>query len=73
MPRRSSIEPIVKRRLNTREASAYTGIPMSTLRMFRYEGRGSVYSNPAGWALYDVADLDAFIRSGLRIPRRTLP
>ena len=57
-----------KKRLNTREASLYTGIPIATLRKFRYEDRGPIYSKPAGRALYDVADLDAFIASGLRVP-----
>ena len=57
-----------KRWLTTREASIYTGIPVSTLTKFRYEGRGPIYSKPAGRALYDVADLDAFMASGRRIP-----
>lgn len=57
-----------KKRLSTREASLYTGIPVSTLRQYRYEDRGPIYSKPAGRAIYDVADLDAFIASGRRIP-----
>jgi Helix-turn-helix domain len=57
-----------KRYLSTREASAYTGIPANTLRKFRSEGRGPVYTKPAGRALYLVKDLDAFMESGRRIP-----
>lgn len=57
-----------KRLLNTSEAAAYTGIPASTLRKYRYENRGPVYTKPAGRALYDVQDLDAFLESGRRIP-----
>jgi len=57
-----------KRWLNTREAAAYTGIPMATLRKFRWEGRPPIYSKPAGRALYDVRELDAFMASGLRVP-----
>lgn len=56
------------RGLTTREASAYLGIPISTLRKYRYENRGPIYSKPEGRALYDVRDLDEFIASGLRVP-----
>ena len=75
----SIIQPIVdnkvirgqgtqKRYLNTREAAAYTGIPASTLRKYRYENRPPAYTKPAGRALYYVGDLDAFMESGRRIP-----
>lgn len=57
-----------KRRLSTREASDYTGIPVATLRKFRYENRGPIYTKPAGRALYSVDDLDEWLSSGLRIP-----
>lgn len=57
-----------KRYLNTREAAAYTGIPASTLRKYRYENRPPAYTKPAGRALYYVGDLDAFMESGRRIP-----
>ena len=59
-----------KRYLNTEEASTYTGIPVSTLRRYRYEGRAPIYTKPAGRALYDVRDLDAFMASGRRIPSK---
>jgi hypothetical protein len=62
---RSTLE---QRRLNTAGAAAYLGIPASTLRKFRYEGRGPIYCKPAGRCVYDVADLDAFLESGRRIP-----
>jgi hypothetical protein len=57
-----------KKYLTAREAATYTGIPESTLRKFRYEGRGPIYCKPAGRALYDIRDLDAFMESGRRIP-----
>jgi len=59
---------VEKQRLNTREAAQYTGIPVGTLRRFRSEGRGPIYSKPAGRAIYDKRDLDAFLASGLRLP-----
>jgi hypothetical protein len=58
----------LQKRLNTRGASAHTGIPANTLRKFRSEGRGPIYSKPAGRALYLVRDLDAFMESGHRVP-----
>ena len=60
--------PAPRKYLNTRQASEYTGIPMSTLRKYRYEARGPIYTKPAGRAMYDIADLDAFMQSGRRIP-----
>lgn len=57
-----------KKYLTTREAASYTGVPESTLRKFRYEGRGPIYCKPAGRALYDIRDLDAFMESGRRVP-----
>lgn len=59
---------MTKRHLTTKEAAIYTAIPASTLRKFRYEGRGPIYTKPAGRVLYDVADLDAFMDSGRRVP-----
>jgi predicted site-specific integrase-resolvase len=59
---------IERKWLNTAEASAYTGIPASSLRKYRYEGRGPVYTKPAGRALYNISDLDAFMASGRRVP-----
>ena len=57
-----------KQYLTTADASRYTGIPVSTLRKFRYENRGPIYSKPAGRCMYNVRDLDAFMESGRRIP-----
>lgn len=57
-----------KRFLGTRAASEYTGIPAATLRAWRYQGVGPRFYKPRGRALYDVVDLDEFIRSGLRVP-----
>jgi Helix-turn-helix domain len=57
-----------KKYLTTGQAAVYAGIPKSTLRKFRYEGRGPIYSKPAGRVLYDIRDLDAFMESGRRVP-----
>lgn len=62
------IEKSQRRMMGTREASLYTGIPISTLRKFRYENRGPIYTKPEGRALYDVADLDAYLAEGRRVP-----
>jgi hypothetical protein len=56
-----------RRFLNTRQAADFTGIPASTLRWMRYIGIGPNFYKPRGRALYDVADLDAFMDSGRRV------
>jgi hypothetical protein len=53
--------------LGTKAAAAYSGIPANTLRMWRYQGSGPRFYKPRGRALYDIADLDEFIRSGVRV------
>ena len=55
-----------KRFLGTREAAEYSGIPANTLRVWRSQGEGPRYYKPRGRALYDINDLDEFIRSGCR-------
>lgn len=57
-----------RRCVDTAGASVYTGIPKATLRKFRYEDRGPKYFKPAGRVLYDVAELDRFMESSVRIP-----
>lgn len=59
-----------KRYLTTEEASTYTGIPVGTLRRWRYEDRPPSYTKPAGRAMYDIRDLEAFMESGRRIPSK---
>ena len=56
-----------KRFLGTRAAAEYSGIPASTLRVWRSQGEGPRFYKPRGRALYDIADLDEFIRSGIRV------
>jgi hypothetical protein len=55
-----------KRFLSTRAAAEYSGIPANTLRVWRSQGDGPRYYKPRGRALYDIDDLDEFIRSGCR-------
>jgi len=55
-----------KRFLGTKAAADYTGIPANTLRTWRSQGGGPKYYKPRGRALYDIDDLDEFIRSGFR-------
>ena len=55
-----------KRFLGTRAAAEYSGIPANTLRVWRSQGEGPRYYKPRGRALYDINDLDEFIRSGCR-------
>jgi predicted site-specific integrase-resolvase len=54
------------RYLTPAQAAKYSGIPVSTLNAWRYEGRGPNFYKPAGRVLYDRQELDSFIRSGLR-------
>lgn len=58
----------LKRFLNTREAAVYLGLAANTLRWYRYINQGPVYSKPRGRCVYDVADLDKFVASGVRVP-----
>ena len=58
----------MNRFLNTKQAAEYSGIPASTLRWMRYIGVGPRFYKPRGRVLYDVADLDAFMDSGRRVP-----
>jgi hypothetical protein len=60
--------PPQRRFLNTSQAADYTGIPANTFRWMRYVGVGPKFYKPRGRALYDVADLDAFMNSGRRVP-----
>jgi hypothetical protein len=53
-----------KRFLGTKAAAEYSGIPANTLRVWRCQGGGPRYYKPRGRALYDIDDLDEFIRSG---------
>jgi hypothetical protein len=53
-----------KRFLSTKGAAEYSGIPANTLRAWRSQGGGPKYYKPRGRALYDIDDLDEFIRSG---------
>ena len=56
-----------RRFLGTKAAAAYSGIPAGTLRSWRCQGIGPKFYKPRGRALYDVADLDEFIQSGIRV------
>jgi hypothetical protein len=56
-----------KRFLGTKAAAEYSGIPASTLRVWRSQGGGPRFYKPRGRALYDIADLDEFIRSSVRV------
>jgi hypothetical protein len=53
--------------LGTQAAAEYSGIPAGTLRAWRCQGVGPRFYKPRGRALYDIADLDDFIRSGIRV------
>ena len=53
--------------VGTQAAAEYSGIPAGTLRAWRCQGVGPKFYKPRGRALYDIADLDEFIRSGIRV------
>ena len=56
-----------KQYLGTKAAAEYSGIPANTLRAWRSQGGGPKYYKPRGRALYDIDDLDEFVRSGFRV------
>ena len=58
---------IDNRFLGTQAAAESSGIPAGTLRAWRCQGVGPKFYKPRGRALYDIADLDEFIRSGIRV------
>jgi hypothetical protein len=58
---------IENRFVGTQDAAEYSGIPAGTLRAWRCQGVGPKFYKPRGRALYDIADLDEFIRSGIRV------
>ena len=58
---------IDNRFLGTQAAAEYSGIPAGTLRAWRCQGVGPKFYKPRRRALYDIADLDEFIRSGIRV------
>ena len=60
-------KPHPSRFLGTSAAARYSGIPAGTLRSWRCQGTGPKFYKPRGRALYDIADLDEFIRSGIRV------
>lgn len=57
-----------KRYLRTPAAAAYTGYSPLTLEKLRVTGGGPPYSRPHGRraVLYDVRDLDRWVRAGRR-------
>ena len=64
----ADLQSLHRRFLNTQQAAEYTGIPANTLRWMRYVDVGPKFYKPRGRALYDVAELDAFMDSGRRVP-----
>jgi hypothetical protein len=60
-------KPHPSRFLGTKAAARYSGIPAGTLRAWRCQGIGPKFYKPRGRALYNIADLDEFIRSGIRV------
>ena len=63
----SSLLAMENRFVGTQAAAEYSGIPAGTLRAWRCQGVGPRFYKPRGRALYDIADLDEFIRSGIRV------
>ena len=57
-----------RRFLRTREAAAYCGLSARTLEKLRLTGGGPPFATPLGrrFVVYDIADLDQWMRSGRR-------
>ena len=60
-------QKIENRFVGTQAAAEYSGIPAGTLRAWRCQGIGPKFYKPRGRALYDIADMDEFIRSGIGV------
>lgn len=54
----------MKRLMDENEAAKYLCLKVSTLRRWRWAGRGVVFYRVGGAVRYDAADLDAFIDAG---------
>src|SRR5438309_11118294 len=59
--------PMENRSVGTQAAAEYSGIPAGTPRPWRRQGVGPSFYMPRRRALYDIAALDEFIRSGMRM------
>ena len=55
------------RRLSVKEASNYTGLSCSTLNKLRCSGQGPRFAKIGRRVLYDIADLDSWIATHLKI------
>lgn len=53
---------VMAQTMNTREAAEYLGVPVKRLRNWRSDGGGPRFTKPAGRAIYERADLDAWLR-----------
>lgn len=52
----------MKQYLNSKEAAVYTGYSERTLRTWRHEGKGPPYHKPRTKVLYDVDELNKWIK-----------
>jgi hypothetical protein len=63
----AEIAKTITHRLRTPEAAAYLGLSASTLEKFRLYGGGPIYYKAGPKiVVYDVDDLDAWVRAGRR-------
>ena len=56
-----------QRHLSVKEASNYTGLSHSTLNKLRCSGGGPRFAKIGRRVLYDIADLDSWIATHLKI------
>ncbi len=54
------------RYLNTKHAADYLGISPSTLVRLRIQGGGPLYAKAARRVIYEIADLDAWVKENKR-------
>ena len=56
----------IKSLMNEREAAKRLGLRVSTLRRWRWAGKGPSFLKIGGAVRYDLADLEAFIEASRR-------
>jgi hypothetical protein len=54
--------------LTSKQVSIMIGIPEGTLRYWRNVGLGPIWHKLEGSIRYDLADVEAYVQSGRRIP-----
>lgn len=63
MVAKNNVSPLLSRGMRVRDAAKYLGIPENSLNQLRSTGGGPLYMKIGRRILYDVHDLDAWIKA----------